>query len=201
MKKEATRTRLLTTGEQIFLEKGYNHTGIQEVLKSAGVPKGSFYYYFKSKEEFGLSVIEASNAAYSAKLDGFFQDESRTPLARLRNYFKSGIRAFEDNNFRCGCLVGNMSQEMASQNETFRVHLNKILTGWRERFAQCLQEAQNAGEISADWDVQVLANFCIDGWEGAIMRAKVAKSTEPMEAFISIVFDTLFTAKPSPIPA
>lgn len=201
MKKEATRTRLLETGEQIFLEKGYNHTGIQEVLKSAGVPKGSFYYYFKSKEEFGLSVIEASNAAYNAKLDGFFRDESRTPLARLRNYFESGIRTFEGNDFRCGCLVGNMSQEMASQNETFRVHLNKILTNWRERFAQCLQEAQNAGEISADWDVRVLANFCIDGWEGAIMRSKVAKSTEPMEAFISIVFDTLFMAKPSLVPA
>ena len=127
MKKEATRLRLLETGERIFLEKGYNHTGIQEVLKDAGVPKGSFYYYFKSKEDFGLSVVEASMAAYQIKLDGFLKDETLTPLARLRNYFESGIRTFEENGFRCGCLVGTLSQEMAGQNETFRVRLSEIL--------------------------------------------------------------------------
>ncbi|NET49208.1 MAG: TetR family transcriptional regulator [Merismopedia sp. SIO2A8] len=193
--KGLTQTRLLETGERIFLEKGYNHTGIQAVLKDAGVPKGSFYHYFKSKEDFGLQVVEASNAAYLDKLEQFFNDETRSPLARLQNYFESGIQAFAANDFRCGCLVGNLSQEMASQNDTFRQRLDEILLGWRERFAQCLAEAQEAGELCSSWDVKVLANFCIDSWEGAILRGKVTQSTEPLETFVAVLFKTVLAAK------
>ena len=196
MAKESTRIRLLETGERIFLEKGYNHTGIQEVLKEASVPKGSFYYYFKSKEEFGLSVVEASHTAYNLQLDEFFNDDTRTPLARLRNYFDSGIQSLEENEFRCGCLIGNMSQEMAPQNETFRESLSDIWGQWRDRIAQCLREAQAAGELHADWDPTMLATFCTDGWEGAIIRSKVTKTTEPLTTFTAILFDTVFASAP-----
>ena len=196
MAKESTRTRLLETGERIFLEKGYNHTGIQEVLKESSVPKGSFYYYFKSKEEFGLSVVEASYAAHRVKLDGFFNDDTRTPLARLRNHFDTGIQALKENDFRCGCLIGNLSQEMATQNETFREYLSNIWMDWRESFAQCLREAQTAGELHEGWDITMLATFCIDGWEGAIIRSKVTKTTEPLTTFTAILFDTVFASAP-----
>jgi len=140
-------------------------------------------------------VVEASNTAYVAKLEHFFNDETRSPLARLRNYFESGIQTFATNEFRCGCLVGNLSQEMASQNDTFRVRLDEILLDWRERFAQCLAAAQDVGELCDSWDVKTLANFCIDSWEGAILRGKVTKSTEPLETFVSVLFDTVLAAK------
>jgi len=192
MAKTSTQARLLAVGERFFLEKGYNHTGIQEVLQEAGVPKGSFYYYFKSKEDFGLSVIGASNQVYLEQLEQFLSDETRSPLNRLRHYFDRGIEKFIRNQFRCGCLVGILSQEMASQNEAFRRCLDDILNDWRNRFARCLQEAQAIGELSADWDSWQLASFMLDSWEGALQRARVCRSSAPLEIFVAILFDTVF---------
>ncbi len=200
MKKESSHTRLLETGQRIFLEKGYNHTGIQEVLKDAGVPKGSFYYYFKSKEDFGLQVIESFAADYHTKLDRFLLDETLTPLTRFRHYFEYGIQQFEANQFRCGCLIGNLSQEMAGQSDTFRSRLDEILDQWRERFAQCLKQAQVEGELCDQWDVRMLANYCLDSWEGAILRAKVTQSIEPLQTFMTILFDIVLKTSAALVP-
>jgi TetR/AcrR family transcriptional repressor of nem operon len=193
MAKASTQARLLTVGERFFLEKGYNHTGIQEVLTEAGVPKGSFYHYFKSKEDFGLGVIEASNQAYLGQLEQCFGNETRSPLNRLRQYFENGIETFIRNDYRCGCLVGILSQEMASQNETFRLCLDRILNDWRDRFDRCLQNAQALGELGSHWDTWPLASFILDSWEGALQRAKVSRSSAPLEIFVSVLFDTVLT--------
>lgn len=200
MKKESTQARLIETGQRIFLEKGYNHTGIQEVLKDAGVPKGSFYYYFKNKEDFGLNVIESFAATYNAKLDRVLKDEALSPLNRFRTYFEVGIQNFEASQFRCGCLIGNLSQEMADQNDAFRQRLDEILESWRGRFADCLKQAQEAGELCPRWDVRMLANFCLDSWEGAILRAKVTKSAEPLKTFMTVFFDIVLKTNASLVP-
>src|SRR5262245_63570685 len=79
---------LLEAGTHIILEKGYNHMGIQEVLQAAGVPKGSFYYYFPSKAAFGLQIIERFAAAYTRRLDQCLGDTSASPLSRLRRHLE-----------------------------------------------------------------------------------------------------------------
>ncbi|NJN62538.1 MAG: TetR family transcriptional regulator [Coleofasciculaceae cyanobacterium RL_1_1] len=193
MVKASTQAKLLAIGERFFLEKGYNHTGIQEVLQEAGVPKGSFYYYFKSKEDFGLGVIEASNRSYLEQLEQCFSDETRSPLNQLRRYFENGIKTFIRNDYRCGCLVGILSQEMASQNEAFRLCLDRILNDWRDRFDRCLKNAQSIGELASHWDTWQLASFILDSWEGALQRAKVSRSSAPLERFVSVLFDAVLT--------
>jgi TetR/AcrR family transcriptional repressor of nem operon len=188
MSKETTRATLLEAGKRVFLERGYNNSGIELVLQAAGVPKGSFYYYFESKEDFGLQVLNQFAEDMRANFERFQQDQGVRPLERLRRYFEEVCVRLDSQECRNGCLVGNLSQEMAGQSEKFRVRLEEIFEGCRDRYAGCLQAAQDAGEIAPDLDVQELAEFCLSSWQGAILRAKAARNTRPIRIFIDIVF-------------
>lgn len=185
--KETTKSALLDAGHRIFLERGYNHAGIEAILQAAGVPKGSFYHYFGSKEEFGMEVLERCAARIDAELDRFLDDRTLRPLERLRRFGESVCERLESRQCRNGCLVGNLSQEMADQSETFRARLDEIFRGWVGRYAACLEEGQGAGEVRRDLDASVLADFWLSGWQGAVLRAKTCRSTAPIRTFLELM--------------
>jgi TetR/AcrR family transcriptional repressor of nem operon len=187
--KEVTKNALLEAGTRIMLEKGYNNTGIQEVLECTGVPKGSFYYYFDSKEDFGVQIIDYFDKNYSEHLRQFLENKKLTPLERLRAYCEEGRRGLENNQCRKGCLVGNLSQEMSDQSEVLRARLEEVLTKWRNRFAQVIKEGQERGEINNSIDYVQLAEFFQSAWHGALMRAKTTKTIQPLQAYTAIMFD------------
>jgi TetR/AcrR family transcriptional repressor of nem operon len=191
MSKETTQTILLETGKRLFLEKGYSNTGIEAVVQAAGVPKGSFYYYFGSKEEFGLRVLDRFADEARANFERCLGNTNLRPLDRFRCYFEEACRRFEADACRHGCLVGNLSQEMAAQSEVFRVRLKEIFDSILERYVEGLRVAQEAGEIPLDQDLRELAEFCLSSWQGAILRAKAARSTQPIRTFIDVVFGSL----------
>ena len=87
-----------------------------------------------------------------------------------------------------GCLIGNLGQELAGQNELFRTRLDTVFRGWEKRFERCIEEARESGDVDASINAADVASFLLSGWEGAILRAKVLKSTEPMERFIRVFF-------------
>lgn len=187
MSKE-TKATLLETGKRVFLERGYNNSGIEAILQAAGVPKGSFYYYFESKEDFGLQVLDRFAECYKAEAARFFDDRSIGPLERLRRLFEAKCERLESQHCRCGCLVGNLSQEMADQSEAFRAKLEEIFNWWCGRYAECLAEAQQAGEIPAHLDVHELAEFWLNSWQGAVLRAKTTRSIAPLRTFLNMMF-------------
>ncbi|MEL6227667.1 MAG: TetR family transcriptional regulator C-terminal domain-containing protein, partial [Pseudomonadota bacterium] len=199
MGKEDTRAKLLKAGESAFWEKGFHDAGIQEILKAAGVPKGSFYYYFKSKEDFGIQVVEAYAQFYDERIDPILADATRSPLERLRAVFEFLIADFVERGLRYGCLIGNLSQEMADRSDPFRECLDEIMASWHRSFTDCLLEARAAGEFSERWDAAKLASFCLNGWEGAMLRAKIVKSAAPLEDFLEIMFEILRTDRPSAV--
>lgn len=184
-----TREELIQVGTEIIAMHGFGTTGINAVLSTAGVPKGSFYYYFASKEDFGLAIIEASAQAYAERIQGFLKDTSFSPIERIRNYMQDGMAAVGARECRVGCLIGNLSQELSSHNEKFRARLDEVFRGWQQQFSECLEEAKAAGEIPADSDTRQLAEFLLAGWQGAILRAKMGQSTAPMQSFIDIAFN------------
>lgn len=188
MEKKDTRSEIIRIGTDLISRQGFNATGIDAVLKEAGVPKGSFYHYFKSKEDFGLAVIDHFAERFEQRLDTFLGDEEVTPLNRIRNFLESGLARVSQNQCTRGCLIGNLGQEMADLNERFRARLDEIFSMWRERFADCMREAQATGALSAETDLHVMACFILSGWEGAILRAKVMKSPKPMRDFIEVLF-------------
>ncbi len=194
MEKKDTRAEIIRIGTDMIALQGYNATGIDAVLKQAGVPKGSFYHYFGSKEEFGLAVIDHFATRYDQRLDTFLNDEEVTPLNRIRNCLESGLARLTQNHCTKGCLVGNLGQEMADQSERFRARLDEIFATWKTRFAACLRAAHEAGELSPALDSEVVAGVILSGWEGAILRAKVMKSPQPLRDFLEVLFATVLRA-------
>ncbi|EHP84548.1 transcriptional regulator, TetR family [Geobacter metallireducens RCH3] len=191
MDKNETRATIIRIGTDLIGRQRFNATGIDAVLREAGVPKGSFYYYFRSKEEFGLAVIDHFAERYDQRLDTFLNDDEVTPLNRLRNLLESGLARLEQNQCAKGCLIGNLGQELADQNERFRARLEEVFTSWKKRYAACLREAQRAGELAPELDPSVVAGFILSGWEGAVLRAKVMKSPQPLRDFIATLFATV----------
>lgn len=183
------RAALIDIGTAIFTQKGFSTTGIDEIVQAADVPKGSFYYYFSSKEEFAIAVIGNYGRYFSRKLERILEDQDRTPLARLKKFTEeasSGMMRFD---FKRGCLVGNLSQEMASLEENFRVVLLDVLREWRGRFAACLQQAKERGEILTPVDAATLSHFFWCAWEGAVLCAKLERSAVSLDIVRDVFFD------------
>jgi TetR/AcrR family transcriptional repressor of nem operon len=135
-------------------------------------------------------VIEHFAERFEQRLHSFLNDEEVAPLDRIRNYLETGLARVSQNHCTKGCLIGNLGQEMADLNERFRTRLDEIFGMWKLRFAACLAEAQRRGELSHNLDAHLLGGFILSGWEGAILRAKVMKSPQPMRDFIEVLFAT-----------
>jgi TetR/AcrR family transcriptional repressor of nem operon len=187
----ATRQRILEAGAQLIHRQGFNHTGIQEILQAAGVPKGSFYFYFKSKEEFGLALIDFFGQFWRAKAEEFLDDQSQPPLARLQGLFAWFLAYFKQTGCVGGCPVGNLAQEMGDVSPAFGQRLSQAIDFMAGRVAETLEEARQAGQLAPDRNPRELAYFIIASWQGALIRMKALKSAEPLEVFQQVVFDQL----------
>jgi TetR/AcrR family transcriptional repressor of nem operon len=178
-----TRELLLRAGLEVLTEKGFSSTGIDEILKRVGVPKGSFYHYFDSKEAFGAALIERYARYFAYKLERHFGDSSKQPLARLWAFVEDARTGMARHEFRRGCLIGNLGQEMAALPESYRASLIAVFHDWESRLARCLEAAQQRGEIPASVDCEQAAAFFWIGWEGAVLRAKLERSAKPLDVF------------------
>ena len=183
-----TRNALVWCGTELLTERGFQITGIDEILKRVGVPKGSFYHYFKSKDDFGHAVIDNYEAYYAKKMDRIFGDTSQSPLHRLINFTENAKNGMVKFDFKRGCLIGNLGQELAALDTQFRERLEGVLVSWEKRVAECLSEAIDSGELAPGQDPQALSRFFWVGWEGAILRSKLMRSLEPIDQFTSIFF-------------
>lgn len=177
------RQRLIRAGLIHLTEKGYTATGLDETLREAGVPKGSFYHYFDGKPGFGAALIEAYHQYFAARLNRFLTDETLPPLARLTAFTEDAEAGMARHGFRRGCLVGNLGQEMGALPEDFRARLIAVLQDWQARTATCLRAAQATGALAGTADPDQLAAVFWIGWEGAVLRAKLERSALPLRQF------------------
>jgi TetR/AcrR family transcriptional repressor of nem operon len=189
--RQDTRELLIRTGVAVLTEKGYSAVGIDEILRLAQVPKGSFYHCFASKEAFGQALIAAYAAYFARKLDRWLLDADTPPLQRLHRFISDAEKGMERHGFRRGCLVGNLGQEMGALPEAFRTQLEGVFLDWQARTAACLAEAQRTGEIAPRHDCAALAQFFWIGWEGAVLRAKLERSATPLQVYTQGFFQLL----------
>jgi len=189
--RNATRAALLRAGLEALTAKGFSATGIDEVLGSVGVPKGSFYHYFASKEAFGAALIDSYARYFSGKLDRILCNETRTPLQRLHDFVEDAEAGMARHDYSRGCLVGNLGQEMGALPSAYRHQLMDVFDDWQRRTADCLRAGQEAGEIAATIDADRTAQFFWIGWEGAVLRAKLEVSPEPLRVFAEGFFHGL----------
>ncbi|EPO5350329.1 TetR family transcriptional regulator C-terminal domain-containing protein [Klebsiella michiganensis] len=180
-----TRNDLIRSGLELLTQNGFLTTGVDAIVKNANVPKGSFYYYFKSKEEYAQTVLNAYNSFFEHKLKKHLHESSCTPMVRLDNFINDACEGIKKYNFTRGCLVGNMMQESPGLPQSFIKLLQNILERWQALVAACLSDALSLGEISSNMNETQLAAIFWSGWEGAVMRAKLYCSTQPVCDFWS----------------
>lgn len=180
-KDNGRRAELIRLGVAILTEKGFHNFSLDELVALAGVPKGSFHYYFGGKDAYCLEVIQAYHEYFAKKLDLHLKDVSLSPLERIKAFTEDAAMGMQRHNFKRGCLVGNLSQELAALDETFRKALMDVLQDWRSRIRACLEEGKASGEIRADADTVALSRYFWNAWEGAVMCSKLEKSREPLD--------------------
>ncbi|MDA6991806.1 TetR/AcrR family transcriptional regulator [Escherichia coli] len=180
-----TRNDLIRSGLELLTQNGFLATGVDAIVKNANVPKGSFYYYFKSKEDYAQTVLNAYDSFFEHKLKKHLHESSCTPMVRLENFINDACEGIKKYNFTRGCLVGNMMQESPELPQSFIKVLQNILESWQALVAACLSDALSSGEISSNMNNTQLAAIFWSGWEGAVMRSKLYCSTEPVYDFWS----------------
>lgn len=185
------RAELIRSGLEHLTEIGFTASGLDKVLKSVGVPKGSFYFYFKSKEAFGHAVLDSYANYFASKLDSCLLDQRFSPLTRIGNFVDDAKQGMARHRFKRGCLVGNLGQEVDVLPESFRAVLIAIFQSWQQRIAACLREAQLAGELAPTADCTALAEFFWIGWEGAVSRSRLEQSTKPLERYLALFIQGL----------
>jgi TetR/AcrR family transcriptional repressor of nem operon len=186
-----TREHILACGGEIIHHKGYTATGLQEILQTAGVPKGSFYFYFKSKEEFGLALVDYYRHLFAEQVRPILKDSTKPPLERLAGFFLWMQRYFAQEGYIKGCPIGNLIQELGDVNPVFRPKLQASLERLIIMVEQLLLQAKERGEIPDRIDPQKTAGFIISAWQGALIRMKAVAGPEPLENFHAMVFEVL----------
>ena len=192
MPKPSNRDRILEAGLQVMVRKGYVGAGVRDIVAEASAPQGSFTNHFRSKEHFARDVLDLYFDHTKRAVAEALEDRSLGPRDRLRRYLDIITGRLAGAEFARGCLIGDFSLEAAPQSEMLRTRLAESFAEWRTPFAACIAEGQGAGEIAATFAPEDLADFLLSSWEGAILRMKVERSTEPLERFKRIAFATVF---------
>jgi len=185
------RRRLLDAGLALVHADGFAASGVKDITDAAGVPKGSFYAYFPSKEAFASAILEHYWSDIETRLlpildaDGVVQE-------RIARFFHALADEHEAGDFLLGCLVGNLSLELGGSSEPVRTELVSILDRWDAALTACVRSGQQAsGGIRKDVDAGELASRLIEAWEGAALRGKVTRSRIPYDRFEAVTVAAL----------
>ncbi|MGO4330078.1 TetR family transcriptional regulator C-terminal domain-containing protein [Cupriavidus sp. 2TAF22] len=185
------RNRLLTDGGRVVHELGFNGAGVQDIVAAADVPKGSFYSYFDSKETFAAEVLEAYWESIEQRHGKVMYDARIKPLERIETLFALLVDDHAAQEFRLGCMVGNLSLELSNSSVEVRGALERILARWEGMVVACLDEAKTRRELAADHDSAQLAAIIVEAWEGAVLRSKVERNGEACRRFQQVTLKRL----------
>src|SRR5690606_29973359 len=172
-----TLKRLLTDGGRVVHEVGFHASGVQDIAAAAKIPKGSFYSYFDSKESFASAILQEYWTDIWNRLVPVLYDANIKPWIRIKRFFGLLMDEHALNNFTIGCLIGNLSLELAHNSSEVRSTLTHILGKWEAALAACIKEALGKTGSSGQRDAHKLAAILIESWEGATLRTKDRKST------------------------
>jgi TetR/AcrR family transcriptional regulator, transcriptional repressor for nem operon len=187
------RSRLLSTGRQVVHERGFNGCGVQDITAAAGIPKGSFYNYFGSKEAFAAEILGEYWSSIETRHGPLLYDARIKPLERIARFFHAVSEDHAQHDFTLGCLIGNLSLELSNVSEESRLRLRSVLEQWEHSMASCIREAQVRNELASDGDADEIAAVLIEAWEGAVMRSKVERNRHACDRFESVTLPRLLS--------
>lgn len=185
--------RLLTAGFSLLLRQGYNATGIQQIADEAGVPKGSFYNHFASKEVFAAAIVDRYSDYSQLSWQRMMSDAPGEPMGAIRHVFSRMLAYHERAQSSAGCLVGNLAAEISQSSDACRQSLLAAQLAWRQRLAGLIAAGQARGEIRRDIDALALSALTWSVWEGSLLRMKVEGDVKPLRDSILLMLDRVYS--------
>jgi TetR/AcrR family transcriptional repressor of nem operon len=182
-KGEETKARILHVARELIHARGYKNTGLQEILEASGVPKGSFYFYFRSKEDLGRELIVAYRQTMR---EGATQRialvAERGAIPQILGYFRDSAHAQSAGGCRSGCLLGNLAAEITDAHEELRREIAGCFQDLTQAFADVLKEGQRHGELGRNFDTECAASFLVALLEGSVLVAKARREPATFDA-------------------
>lgn len=175
-----TRQHLLDTGHQIMAAKGFSGVGLNEILLTAGVPKGSFYHYFKSKELYGQALLEDYFSTYLAALAQRFAETNVPAGERLMGYWQRWFVGYSGPCCEQKCLVVKLAAEVADLSEAMRITLRDGTDQIIGQLADCISAGRDDGSLP-ELDAMATATMLYQLWLGASLLAKLHRTSLPMQ--------------------
>jgi TetR/AcrR family transcriptional repressor of nem operon len=191
MARESVKEQIIAAAVKTLHRKGFNGTSVQDITDAAKVPKGSFYNHFDSKEDLAVAALDRYWQWMLAGLRPL--SDAKTPaIDRLKQYFRGLRELGRPNEYRNGCMIGNMCTEMPDQSPAVRERLAVVMAAWTRAVESCVREAQADGTLRRDLDARTIAAFLLSAWQGAMMRAKVDRDGgASLVTFDDVVFTAL----------
>lgn len=183
-----SKSRLLDIGIELIRQQGFSGIGINDVLKAANIPRGSFYHYFDSKETFGLEVAQHYHDQQLSSARGILGDSSRPGLERLASFFDTALEEFRHRNFKDGCLMCNLSTEMADLQPSFQVMLSGHWQALATPLAECLESVDKSEIGLGHLTNKEAADWLLNAWSGALTRMKADGNDAALSLFMKTVF-------------
>lgn len=188
------KQHILDTGRSIILGKGFSAVGLNEILSTAQVPKGSFYHYFKSKESFGEALVDSYVSDYLAQVDSLLHDDGAPAAERLMRYWRSWMTAGNTGDSgaaECNCLVVKLSGEVSDMSEAMRAALLRGTDLIIERLGLCIAQGLADGSLAGHLDAQHTALTLYELWLGAALLTKVRRERSALEAAMAATLGLL----------
>ena len=178
------KLHILKTGQQLIACKGFTGVGLTEMLKAAEIPKGSFYYYFESKEKYGTALLEYYFESYLERLDAVLGEPASPARARLMKYFSSWLET-QGGGTTDQCLVVKLTAEVCDLSEIMRATLRDGTERIVARLAACIAEGLADGSIAAGREPGQTALALYQLWLGASLLTKARRDCSALECALS----------------
>jgi len=192
--KQTKRENLLSQGVTLLIQQGYHGTGLKEILDAVQIPKGSFYNYFGSKENFAAEVIQHYINPFIDQLSGHLQNSDHDALSALKHYFNELITELENAEFKGGCLLGNLMGEIGDTSEICQKSLQSAVQRYRNLLQTGLLKAQQEGTVRTDKSAEEMADLLVNMWQGALLRMKIEQSSTPLKQCCENLLGDFFKA-------
>jgi TetR/AcrR family transcriptional repressor of nem operon len=180
-----TRRSILDAAQRIMAHKGYSAVGLNEVLAEAGVPKGSFYHFFASKDAFGEAMLTSYFTDYVADMERILARPGEPAGERLMAYWHDWRQTQSLDECQGKCLAVKLGAEVADLSESMRLALKEGTDAIVSRIERTIAAGLEDGSVSIDSDPRTLAQVLYDLWLGASVMAKIHRSVAPLDTALA----------------
>lgn len=185
-KKNIKKNLIIEKSIGLMYLNGYNGTSVKDITDAAGIPKGSFYNYFIGKEQYAINAIDFYEENINCLVETLDND-SLDPLDRIKNFYKEKIKILEKRGVEYGCFVGNLSEEVGNNNENISKRADEFHKKIESVIVKNLIIAEKENMLKKNVSAKILGDFILISWQGALLRAKVAKNILPVEEFYEVL--------------